>query len=206
MHIEPGLARVLAARLCHDLGGVVGSLTGTLDLVDPSDPTMLDLARESAGVLRQRLRLYAVTWGHAASDLDAEAMLELLQGSPAVPRVRFAIRLTGRPGELLPAAIVPIALNAALLAAEALPRGGTVTVGGNATEGLQAWPEGVSAAWPDTLLAALAGTALDELLEAGPRRVLTPLLLALTAEAGWRMTLGLGAGPGCGTLAFGPAA
>ncbi len=53
----PSLARLLAARLCHDLGGAVATLAGTLELVEPGDPAMLELARETAQALR--LRLYA---------------------------------------------------------------------------------------------------------------------------------------------------
>lgn len=212
MSCEPGLARLLAARLCHDLSGIVGSLAGTLDLVDPRDPTMLELARESALALRQRLRLHAAAWGQSATDLDAAGIEELLRGSPAAPRVGFAVRLggSGEAGGKLPAGLVPLALNAALLGAEALPRGGTVHLDGDAERGFLVWPEGRSAAWSPTLLAALSGaTSLAELLEDGPRRLLAPLLLALAAEAGWRLSLALAAGPAaaasCPPLSLAPA-
>jgi len=206
MSLEPGLARLIAARLCHDLGGVVGTLAGTLDLVEPGDPGMHELARESAQVLRHRLRLYSAAWGGGASDLDAAGLTELLQGAPASPRVRFALdRMEG--GGLLPAALVPIALNAALLAAEALPRGGTVHLGGSAARGLHVWPDGASAAWPQAVISALSGMPEAELLEGGPRRVLLPLLLAFAEEVGWTPALSLGGewGSGCALLSLTPA-
>ncbi len=204
MTLETVFARTLAARLCHDLGGVVGSLAGTLDLVDPADPTMLDLARESAQVLRQRILLYGAAWGHAAPDLDAAGLEELLRGAPSFPRVSFAMKVATADG-MLPAGIVPLALTAALLGAEALPRGGTVRLEGDAT-GLLVWPDGRNAAWPAALLGALAGAPLADLLEEGPRRLLAPFLLALAADAGWQVSLGQAVAPaqGCAPLALTP--
>lgn len=199
------LARLLAARLCHDLGGAVSTLAGTLDLADPGDPSMLDIARESAQTLRARLRLYAAAWGISATELDGAGLEALLAAAPASPRVRFAAEQVA-PGGSLPAALVPIALNAALLGAEALPRGGMVHLQGDATSGLLVWPEGASAAWPPALLGALSGQPLDRLLEEGPRRVLVPLLLEFAAEAGWQVSLGLGgpAAAGCAPLSVAP--
>jgi len=48
MRMDAQLARTLSARLCHDLGGAVGTLAGTLDLVGEGDAEMLGLAREAA--------------------------------------------------------------------------------------------------------------------------------------------------------------
>ncbi|MFC7689537.1 histidine phosphotransferase family protein [Paeniroseomonas aquatica] len=98
------------------------------------------------------------------------------------------------PGTLLPAAIVPVALNAALLGAEALPRGGTVVLSGTAEAGLVVLPQPHRApapgagtvSWPPLLLRLLAGAAAEEGLAAGPRQVVAPLLLAMLAELGWR--------------------
>jgi histidine phosphotransferase ChpT len=99
---------------------------------------------------------------------------------------------------------VPLALYAAMLGAETLPRGGVLHLGGDAREGLVVWPEGRDAAWPAPLPELLAGGSPGEALEAGPRRVLAPLLLALVAEAGWEATLGLGGGAGAAPLLLAP--
>jgi histidine phosphotransferase ChpT len=191
MRMDAQLARLLAARLCHDLGGAVGTLGGTLDLVRDGEGEMLALAQETAGALRQRLRLYAAAWGEATPDADAAALARLLEGSPAAPRVRFQLNHLA-PGAVVPGALIPLALNAALLAAEALPRGGSVTLAGSAEAGLYACPEGRDAAWPPALLALLAGADPAAVLEEGPRRVLAPLLLSLAAEAGWSVSLAHG--------------
>ncbi|MBV1799107.1 histidine phosphotransferase family protein [Siccirubricoccus sp. G192] len=215
MSLDARLASSLCARLCHDLGGAVGTLAGTLDLVEgpgerPGEGSgevgseMLALSRETATALRQRLRLYAAAWGGPGEEFDAIGLARLLEAAPAAPRVGFALgRLA--PGTRLPAALVPLALNAALLAAEALPRGGVVHLSGDPGEGLVAWPEGKGAAWPPPLLALLAGAPMAEALAGGPRRILAPLLSALAAELHWEMSLGFAAEAGAAPLLLAPA-
>ena len=197
------LAQTLAARLCHDLGGAVGTLAGTLDLAGEGDAEMLDLARDTATILRQRLRLFAMAWGGAAADAAAAGLAPLLAASPAAPRVAFRLdRLW--PGAELPARLVPLVLNAALLGAEALPRGGTVTLAGSPATGVVVCLDGRDAVWPAGLLALLAGGTAAAALQEGPRRVLAPLLLALAAEAGWALSLAQG-GTGTPPLLLAPA-
>lgn len=203
MSLDTRLAQLVAARLCHDLGGAVGTLVGTLDLVEAGGDEMLALSRETALALRQRLRLYAAAWTGPGAAADAAELASLLAGAPAASRVRFdCARLAPGAGlalgAMLPATLVPLALNAALLAAEALPRGGVVHLSGTPEAGLVVWPEGRNAAWPQPLLALLSGTAPAVLLEAGPRFMLAPLLGLLATEAGWRPSLvatGDGAAP-----------
>jgi histidine phosphotransferase ChpT len=203
MSQDARLARTLCARLCHDLGGMVATLSGMLDLLDGQDSEMLTLSRETATVLRQRLRLYAAAWGTPGDALDAAALGTLLEAAPARPRVRFALDELA-PGATLPGEVVPLALTAALLGTEALPRGGTVHLGGTAEEGLVIWPEGQAAAWPAPLPGLLAGDPVAGALEAGPRRVLAPMLFALAGALGWEVALGLGAGTGAAPLMISP--
>ena len=158
---------------------------------------MLDLARETAATLHQRLRLFALAWGGAAADAGAASLAPLLAASPAAPRVAFQLHHLW-PGAELPAALVPLVLNAALLGAEALPRGGTVTLAGSPAEGLVVCLDGRGAAWPAGLLALLGGGTAEAALREGPRRVLAPLLLALAAEAGWTLSLAQETGAGTG--------
>lgn len=194
------MARAMAARLCHDLSGAVGGLTGTLDLMEEGgEAELLALARETGVALRQRLRLFTAAWGGPTAEQDAAELVALLEGAPAFPRVRFAAEALS-PGRRLPAGCVPLALNAALLAAEALPRGGLVRLAGDAA-GIAALPVGPVVAWPAATLALLGDAGGAEAPSAGsPRDVLAPFLLALAADAGWQVSLGLGAGPGTGPL------
>jgi histidine phosphotransferase ChpT len=196
------LAQVLCARLCHDLGGLVGTLDSTLGLALSGDAEVEALARETAGLLRQRLKLYAAAWGGAAEDHPAEELASLLAAAPASPRVRFELAGLARGGQL-PGALVPLALNAALLGAEALPRGGTVALSGDAA-GLIVLPEGVSGAWPGAVVALVQDATAELPLVEGPRRVLAPLVGRLAAAAGWELSFALGAGPGLPPLLLGP--
>lgn len=197
------LGRLHVARLCHDLGGIAGTLGGTLDLLGGDDPGMQELLRETADTLRRRLRLYGAAWGGSAGEMTQPQLADLLQGAPAVPRVGFDLGALS-PAEALPAALVPLALNAALLGTEALPRGGVVRIGGGAAHGLTILPEGRAAAWPPALLRALSGNDPAALLEeVGPRQMLAPLVVMLAAEAGWGVSLPLG-GPGAAPLLLAP--
>jgi histidine phosphotransferase ChpT len=206
MRPDAQLARLLAARLCHDLGGAVGALSGTLSLVaDPAgDAEMLELSRATAATLHQRLLLCAAAWGGAGGDQGAAALAAMLAAAPAAPRVTFDLAGLS-PGADLPAALVPLALNAALLGAEALPRGGTVLVAGDAAQGLCILPTGRGAAWPPGLAGLIAGDPLAAALAAGPRRVVAPLLAVLAAEAGWALSFALPAGKSPPALLLGPA-
>lgn len=204
---DTNLARTLCARLCHDLSGVVGSLAGALDVMPRLGDELLEVAQDSAAALRQRLHLYTAAWGGPAEALEPAALEMLLGGAPAVPRVRFDLSgLT--PGEALPASVVPIALNAALLAAEALPRGGTVRLSGAADLGLVVLPVAdhgaAPATWPRCWIALLAGEAPEVALAEGPRQVLAPLLHALLAEAGWSADCSFGPGQGASPLVLAP--
>jgi histidine phosphotransferase ChpT len=201
---DTSLARTLCARLCHDLGGPIGSLAGALDLLPQAGEELLEVAQEGAGTLRQRLRLYAAAWGGPTEALEPAAMEALLAGAPVVPRVRFD--LSGlEPAVALPAPLVPIALNAALLAAEALPRGGTVRLSGSALDGLMVLPVAdlgaPAAAWPPFFLALMTGQPQPD---PGPREVLGPLLRSLLDEAGWSASLALGPGQAAAPLLLVP--
>ncbi len=185
------LAQLLAARLTHDLGSPLGTLAGMLDMLEGGDAEMLAVARQAAVDLRQRLRLQAVAWGMGAEPCTADGLRALLAGSAAAQRVAFELS-----GPLFQAALsaplVPLVLNAALLAAEALPRGGVVRLAGTA-RAVELQPEGRNAAWPAEIQAALAGQPAAA-LAAGPRRLVAPLLLALAAEQNFTCALLPGAG------------
>ncbi len=198
MHPESDLARAdpahstlaqdLCARVCHDLGGPLGSIAGALELVGQEGEAVA-VARESAESATRRLMLWRAVGGAGTGPLERVALALLLDG--ALPGGRAAADLSGLAAAELQPPVARALLAAAMLGAEALPRGGTVHVGG-APGGLSVRPEGRGAGWPPGLGAALAGEAVR-----GPREVLAPLLLTLAGEAGLRAELdGGGAGAG----------
>jgi len=178
------LSQDLCARICHDIGGPLGALSGALDLAEAEPVEALSVARDGATAMRLRLRLWRAVAGAGAGPLGRSGLAELLDG--ALSSGRVAADLSGLSEEPLPAPLAQVALAAVMLAGESLPRGGTVHLAGEAS-GLAVWPEGRNAAWPHALAAALAG---DEV--GGPRDVMAPLLLHLAAEAGMVPALAMG--------------
>ena len=190
------LAQDLCARICHDLGGPLGAVSGALDLAEAVPEEALPVAREGAEAMRRRLRLWRAAAGAGTGPLGRAGLAALLEGALANGRV--TPELSGLPEAPLPAPLVQAVLAAALLGSEALPRGGTVHLAGDES-GLAVWPEGRNAAWPPGLAAALAGDAVP-----GPREVAAPLLLHLAEAAGMAVSLALGAGQAIAPLALNP--
>jgi histidine phosphotransferase ChpT len=188
------LAELVAARICHDLGSPMASLTALLP--QAAAPAAMEVLDETARELRARLLLMGAVFG-LPDELDWPGVARLLAGAPMAHRVAFA--LPARAG-VLPAGLARLALAGLLMAAEALPRGGTVHASEPAPGMLAMRPEGRDAAWPEVLLELLAGGPMEAALAEGPRRVLAPWLVSL-AE-GERHALGLAMPVGSGPAAL----
>lgn len=179
------LADTLCARLCHDLSGPLGTVTGAVDMAieDPataSEP--LSLAQDAAGQMIARLRLLRAAWAGDCGVLDAAALASLATGLP--PRVTVDLeRLAGQ----FPPAQARILVNLLLLATEALPRGGTISLAGTAGGDVMLIAAGAQAAWPTGLSVALADPAAADWSD--PRAVQAPLTAQLAKEAGLRLAL-----------------
>jgi histidine phosphotransferase ChpT len=187
---ELTLAQDLAARVCHDLGGAVGIVAGMLDLVADAESEALADAREGAAELRRRLLLWrAVTGG--AGPLALSDLSDLSKGQLAGGRASLSLKITPS----LSAESGQILLLAAMVAAEALPRGGTVEIVSESDEVL-VLPDGPLIRWPAALLALLSGEAVED----GPRSVLPRLFLLLARAHGWEVAVLTGNGPGAPML------
>lgn len=178
------LADSVCARLCHELASPLGTLMGALELAieEPgSAAEALPLASEAATQMVMRLRLLRAAWGGDCGALDAAALAQLAAGLP--PRVRTEMEgLTGQ----FPAPVARVLVNMLLLAVEALPRGGTVSLRGGPGDDVMLMASGMHAAWPPGLALALADPAapVDD-----PRGVQAPLAAHLARAAGLRLSL-----------------
>ena len=186
------LAEALVALVCHDLSSPLGTLSSALELAD-EDPDTADeargLAREAAVRMAARLRLLRAVWGGDTGALSRAALQELLAALP--PRVTVAMDDLG--GDDFPGPVARVLLSAALLGAEALPRGGVVALAGAADDVMTVMPHGQAAAWPPGLSLALAHPAhwtADQ-----SNRVQAPVLAYLAGAAGMRATLLMPPGP-----------
>ena len=161
MHDPLRLAELLAIRLCHDLSGPLGTLMGTLELV-ADDPAMaaeaLPLAGEVSVALGRRLRLFRAAWGGATPSLSVAEFAALVEGMQT-RRSRFDLSGLDPAGRFSPAA-ARLALNVALLAAEALPVGGAAMLAGDPAGDVLVAIDGRRAAWPAGFTASLGDPSL----------------------------------------------
>lgn len=182
------LAELLAARVFHDLGSPMASITAILP--QATDPAAHAILMETAGELRARMKLFAAAFGHG-DDLPWHELGALLQGAPMAHRVRFE---TPQSLGLLSAGRVRLVLSTALLSAEALPRGGVVRIAEGPDGGLSFLPEGRDAAWSPTFIELMADGSLEHALEGGPRRVLAPWVVTQAMAEGMELSFALGTG------------
>jgi histidine phosphotransferase ChpT len=191
------LVELTCARLCHELGGLAGTLAGVIDLAADEAPAAaesLAVGRDAASELIQRLKLLRAAWGPDGGPLALADMLTLANGRPNAHRV--TIDATGLPAETLfdPAA-GRLALNVLLLASESLSRGGTVRLAGTASD-LFIAIAGPQAAWPPGLAGCLADEAEAFAALTDARTVQMPLTALLSHAQGLRLSFLMAAGQG----------
>ena len=136
-------AALLCSRLCHDLMSPVGALNNGLELLeDEKDPAMreqiVELLGDSAGATAAKLKFFRLAFGAAGgfgAEIDtgeARTVLEGLLGQEKKVELEWMVD-----EPRLPKDVVKLLLNLALIAGDALVRGGTLAVGcerGEATE------------------------------------------------------------------------
>ncbi|MCB2063051.1 MAG: histidine phosphotransferase [Novosphingobium sp.] len=128
------LASLLCSRLCHDLLSPVGALTNGLELLaEETDPEMrqrcLELLEQSARISTDKLKFFRLAFGAAGGfgDMvpldDARAVVDALAANNGRIEVNWQFS-----GDSLPKPAVKILLNFALMAIDALVRGGTIDI------------------------------------------------------------------------------
>ena len=135
MTISPvDYASLLCSRLCHDLLSPVGALNNGLELLaDEQDPAMrqrcMDLLAESARVSANKLKFFRLAFGAAGGFGDAVDPREArtaIEGLVADKRVQLGWMVDA---EALPKPAVKVLLNLAMIAMDALVRGGSLDIG-----------------------------------------------------------------------------
>ncbi|TWB35187.1 histidine phosphotransferase family protein [Nitrospirillum pindoramense] len=136
--LELHVVELLCSRLCHDLISPVGAIANGVELIEEMGQSMADeamsLIADSADQAARRLRLFRLAYGAAGNS-----------GSFTATEARTVLGAWFRGGRVRldwPADVMPkpddgllkLALNLGLLAEEAMPHGGVVTLaagGGN---------------------------------------------------------------------------
>jgi len=188
-------ASLLCSRLCHDLMSPVGALNNGIELLaDETDPDMrdkcLELLGDSARATANKLKFFRLAFGAGGGfgeEIDtreARAALEGLFGGEGKIELGWVVE-----NEQLPKGAVRLLLNLALLAGDALVRGGRLDVGAERGDG--EIELAVRAEGPRILL----DPALRETLATGGKGVIEPraagawLAHSLAAEAGGSIRL-----------------
>lgn len=186
------LAELLAMRLCHDLSGPLGTLMGSIDMVN-EDPEVATeaLATEVSVSLAKRLRFLRAAWGGPTAALSTDELREIAQGLPQGRRVAVCFDNLSTAGAFPPAA-ARVMLNLLLLAAESLPGGGVVTVAGDPSRDVTVSIAGPRAAWPTRLAAfmvdeAAAWAALADEGSETSRAMQGPLTALIARASGMRL-------------------
>jgi histidine phosphotransferase ChpT len=168
------LASLLCSRLCHDLMSPVGALNNGLELLaDSTDPDMRDkclaLLEDSARATANKLKFFRLAFGAGGGfgdEIDtgeARTALEGLFGSDGKIELGWMVG-----DEKLPKGAIRLLLNLALLAGDALVRGGRLAVGAERGDG--GIELAVRAEGPRILL----DPVLRETLETGGRGMIEP--------------------------------
>jgi histidine phosphotransferase ChpT len=182
------LTALVCSRVCHDVISPVGAIVNGLEvLADEKDEKMrevaLDLIRKSAIQASARLQFARLAFGAAGSvgaQIDLGDAAEVAKGFFADERLQLAWNL---PRALLPKNRVKLLLNLLMIAATAIPRGGTLTVdpvGDGESMGFRLRAEGPNARIPPKAEALLAGNPAETL----DAHVIQPYYAGLLARAG----------------------
>jgi histidine phosphotransferase ChpT len=167
MRAERELAAIhlLMSHLCHELVSPVGAINNGIEMLEEFGgneltPEAVALIAESGKAAAAKLRFYRLAYGSAgvAADLGlpqcAAAAAELMASDTRVKlawRVADAARLVPGGPQLL--------LNLVVLAASALPRGGSVEVAIGATGAVGLTAAGVGAKLAEPVQGAIRGEA-----------------------------------------------
>lgn len=161
------LAALLCSKLCHDLLSPVGAINNGLELLeDETDPEMrdrcMDLLADSARASADKLKYFRLAFGAAGGfgdevdPAEAKQLVESLVGDQGKITLGWAVQ-TGT----VPKKAIKILLNLALIAREALVRGGKLDVGAEQGDnGMEVVirAEGPKIALDDSIRSALEGT------------------------------------------------
>src|SRR3954469_20517796 len=183
------LAALLCSRVCHDLISPTGAIVNGLEVLDEKESDQetknfaLDLIRKSARTASARLQFCRLAFGAAGSagaqiDLgDAHAMARAFIDDEKTKLAWNLERL------LLPKNRVKLLLNMLIIATQAIPRGGMISVepvGTGEAMGFRLVASGLNARIPQALPNLLEGISENGALDA---HAIQPFYAGLLARA-----------------------
>lgn len=157
------LAALLCSRVCHDLISPVGAIVNGVEVLDEDKDEetrvfALELIKKSAGQASARLQFCRLAFGAAGSagaQIETTDAEQVSRGLIEDGKIKIAWTV---PRELRPKNQVKLLLNMLLIAAAAIPRGGTLAVEAiEGSPGFRVTCAGVNARLAATTVDLLAG-------------------------------------------------
>jgi len=159
------LAALLCSRVCHDLISPVGAIVNGLEVLEEEKDEAtkqfaLDLIKKSAGTASAKLQFCRIAFGAAGSagaQIDLGDTETIARGFLEDDKTKLAWNL---PRALLPKNRVKLLLNMLVIAGQAIPRGGKLTVdaiGSGDNMGFRVSAAGANAKVPPAVPSLLAG-------------------------------------------------
>jgi histidine phosphotransferase ChpT len=168
------LAALLCSRVCHDLISPVGAIVNGLEVLEEENDEetktfAMNLIKKSAGAASAKLQFCRIAFGAAGSagaQIDLGDAANIARGFFEDDKTKLAWNL---PRTLMAKNRVKLLLNMLLIAGQAIPRGGNLTVdpiGSGESMGFQVTAAGANARVPSAVPALLAGDTGGEMLDA----------------------------------------
>jgi histidine phosphotransferase ChpT len=186
--LDMRVVELLTARLCHDLAGPIAALGNGAEMLADEDQDFagetVRLIADSAAQAASRLRFYRFAYGFGGDGAAAGGRpSELAVGFFAATTIAcdYAASVC-----LLPLTWQKLACNLLLVAADGLPRGGTLALNADA-RGLVLDAVGEAAALPPELLAAMSPALPTAALT--PRTVQARFVALLACGLGQRLLI-----------------
>ncbi|MGA7533165.1 MAG: histidine phosphotransferase family protein [Pseudolabrys sp.] len=168
------LAALLCSRVCHDLISPVGAIVNGLEVLEEEKDEAtkefaLDLIKKSARTASAKLQFCRIAFGAAGSagaQIDLGDAETIARGFLEDDKTKLAWNL---PRALSPKNRVKLLLNMLVIAGQAIPRGGRISVdpvGSGENMGFKVTAAGTNAKIPPAVPALLTGEGSGEGLDA----------------------------------------
>ncbi|MBV9262015.1 MAG: histidine phosphotransferase [Pseudolabrys sp.] len=182
------LAALLCSRVCHDLISPVGAIVNGLEVLaeekdEATKQFALELIAKSSRTASAKLQFCRIAFGAAGSagaQLDTGDAETISRGFFEDDKTKLVWTI---PRSLLQKNRVKLLLNMAIVAAQAIPRGGILTVdpiGAGETMGFKIAASGTNAKIPAALVPLLSGQPGEEAIDA---HKIQPFYTGLLAKA-----------------------
>jgi histidine phosphotransferase ChpT len=198
------LVELVCARLCHDLGGLIGTIGNALEMVAEDagrDNEVVAFAASAANALTQRLRLMRAAWGPEIEAIRLPDLVKLVTPALAARRVGLDTRALA-PDCVFPSPNGRVVLNLIVLACDCLPKGGTIVLLGKPDD-LLVRINGPIAAWPAGFADCMRDEATAIAALTGARSVQMPLTVLFALSRKLRLSPVLGPTSGLEALRVG---